>query len=155
MSILGLAGTLTYRILFSRFSAFAVSQIYDETTYRTSRFPMLFFDQTPVGRIITRFSSDYGSVFRLFGGPIAEFVALIFDLLAMIILITVASPYYLIVMTVIFISHYLVYRSQIENLRRLRRCTSRLRSPSIAHFSETTQGVSLIRLFLKQNIFML
>lgn len=154
MSTFGLTGTFIYRIFFSRFSSLAVSQIYDETTFRTSRFPIEFFDRTPVGRITTRFSSDYGSVFRLFGGPIAEFVALIFDLLSMIILLTVASPYYILIMLVVFISHYFIYRTQIAKLRELRRETSRYRSPSIAHFSESAQGVSLIRLFLKQRIFL-
>ncbi|MFX5709747.1 ABC transporter transmembrane domain-containing protein, partial [Acinetobacter baumannii] len=79
----------------SRLSADAVSRVYDETTMRTSRLPMSFFDQNPSGRVMTRFTSDYNNIFRIFGGPIAEFITLVFDLVAMTALITLASPWLL------------------------------------------------------------
>ncbi|RYZ68906.1 MAG: hypothetical protein EOP05_15645, partial [Proteobacteria bacterium] len=75
MTATGFVFTAFYRVIFSRISAAAVSRLYDEVTLRTSRQPIQFFDQNPVGRIVTRFSSDYGNVFRLFGGPLAEFFA--------------------------------------------------------------------------------
>lgn len=153
MSILGFCFILIFRVLFSRLSALAVSQIYDETTYRTSRQPMSFFDSTPAGRIITRFSSDYGNVFRLFGGPLAELFAIIFDLISMIVLITIASPAYLPVVLLIGILDYGIYKLNIHRLRESRRNLSMSRSPSIAHFAETAQGASTIRSFVKQKSF--
>jgi ABC-type multidrug transport system fused ATPase/permease subunit len=143
-----------YRIVFSRMSAFAVSRIYDETTLRTSRQPIQFFDQNPVGRIVTRFSSDYSNVFRLFGGPLAEFCSIIFDLLSMIILVCVASPYYIPIIIAIGFVNYKIYRLNRDRLRVERRELSASRSPSIAHFSETTQGASVIRVFARQNVFL-
>lgn len=153
MSILGFCFILIFRVLFSRLSAQAVSQIYDETTFRTSRQPMSFFDSTPAGRIITRFSSDYGNVFRLFGGPLAELFAIIFDLISMAILITIASPSFLPVVILIAILDYGIYRLNIQRLRESRRNLSMSRSPSIAHFAETAQGASTIRSFVKQKSF--
>jgi len=155
----GMAGagflmTLSFRVIFSRLSAQAVSQIYDEVTLRTSRFPMSFFDTTPAGRVITRFSSDYGNVFRLFGGPLAEFTSIIFDLTAMVVLITLASPLYLLFVLGIAVLYYLVYRLNREKLRHARRELTASRSPSIAHFAETTQGASTIRAFRRQESFM-
>lgn len=154
MAIIGFVLTLTFRVSFSRLSAKAISQIYDEVTLRTSRLPMSFFDATPAGRIITRFSSDYGNVFRLFGGPLAEFFSIIFDLTVMIFLITVASPYYLIFVMTVAVLYYAVYRLNRKNLRQARRDLSASRSPSIAHFAETTQGASTIRSFRRQESFM-
>ena len=153
MNITGLVLGLTFRIGFSVISARAVSQIYDETTFRTSRFPMSFFDRTPTGRIVTRFSSDYGSVFRLFGGPLAEFLSILMDLVGMVFLIALASPYYLPAIVFVGLLNYLVYRFNQGRLRESRRVLSASRSPSIAHFSETTQGSVTIRSFNRENAF--
>lgn len=153
MVVLGFFLTVLFRIMFSRLSAQAVSQIYDEVTWRTSRFPMSFFDKTPAGRVITRFSSDYGNVFRLFGGPLAEFIAIVFDLSVMIALIGIASPYFLIFVGLIILINYFVYRWNRNPLRIVRRQLSSSRSPSIAHFAETAQGASTIRSFAKEDSF--
>lgn len=153
MALTGFAFSVYFRIGFSRLSAKAISSFYDEVTLRTSRLPMAFFDTTPAGRIITRFSSDYGNVFRLFGGPLAEFISIIFDIIMMILLITIANPYYLIFVLFIGVLNFLVYKANQEKLRKARRELSASRSPSIAHFAETTQGASSIRTFRKQKSF--
>jgi len=153
LTLLGFSFVLIFRVLFSRLSAQAVSQIYDETTYRTSRRPMSFFDSTPAGRIITRFSSDYGNVFRLFGGPLAELFAIIFDIIAMFILIAFASPLYIPVVFLIAAVDYGIFKINAHRLREARRALSASRSPSIAHFAETAQGASTIRSFIKQHSF--
>lgn len=137
--------TLVYRTLFSSLSALAVSRIYDETTYRVSRFPISFFESQPVGKITTRFSSDYGNVFRLFGGPLAEFLAILFDLISIVILMVLIHPYFL--FTIIF-SAAVYYLLLVKNQSRLRECRRELsshRAPSISHFSETVQGSTTIR----------
>lgn len=153
MTLTGFVLAMTFRVGFSRLSAMAVSHFYDETTMRASRYPMSFFDATPAGRIITRFSSDYGNIFRLFGGPLAEFLNIIFDLVCMVFLISIASPYYLPIVAVIALFNYVVYRLNREKLRTERRETSRNRSPSIAHFAESSQGASSIRTYQKQRSF--
>lgn len=153
MAVFGFLMTLFYRVTFSRLSAQAISIFYDEVTLRTSRLPMSFFDHTPTGRIVTRFSSDYGNVFRLFGGPLAEFISIIFDLTMMIILITVANPIYLVFVVFIGFMNFIIYRLNQSKLRSSRRELSASRSPSIAHFAETTQGASTIRSFRRQKSF--
>ncbi|WP_246845074.1 ABC transporter ATP-binding protein [Bdellovibrio sp. NC01] len=153
MAVTGFVMTLIYRVGFSRLSAQAISSFYDEVTLRTSRLPMSFFDNTPAGRIITRFSSDYGNVFRLFGGPLAEFLAIIFDLIMMVILITLANPIYLLFVIFVGVMNFIVYKLNQTRLRQARRDLSASRSPSIAHFAETTQGASTIRSFRRQSSF--
>ena len=153
MTGLGFLMTLIFRTIFSRLSAQAVSMIHDEVTLRTSRYPLRFFDTTPAGRIITRFSSDYGNMFRYFGGPLAEFISIIMDLFLMVILIGIASPIFLIFVVFILILNFSVYRWNRDRLRKVRRELSASRSPSIAHFAETTQGASTIRSFLRQTSF--
>jgi ABC-type multidrug transport system fused ATPase/permease subunit len=153
ITFIGFCFTAIFRIRFSRLSARAVSTLYDETTFRISRAPMSFFDSNPLGRIMTRFSSDYGNVFRLFGGPLAEFFSIVFDLLAFVILMTLVHPSFLILTLLYIASTWLVYFFNRDRLRLARRELSRQRGPSIAHFAETVQGAVNIRLFEKESLF--
>ncbi len=146
MCAVGFAFTLFFRILFSRYSAYAVSSIYDWVTFKTSRFPIRFFDENPAGRIITRFSSDYGTVFRLFGGPLAEFLSIIFDLICILILIVASSYYFAIPLVFIIFLNLFIYKKNIHKLRNERRALSASRSPSISHFAESTQGATTIKI---------
>lgn len=150
---ISLVMTLIYRTSFSRLSSLAVSRLYDETTYRVSRFPMAYFDQTPVGKITTRFSSDYGNVFRLFGGPLAEFLSILFDLISIIIIMSLTNTYFLLSLSLAGFGFYFILKFNQKKLRTLRRDMSVLRAPSIAHFSETIQGSLTIRLNQKENLF--
>lgn len=149
MSAVGFVLTSLFRVIFSRYSALAISSIYDRVTFRTSQFPMRFFDVTPAGRIITRFSSDYGTVFRLFGGPLAEFLSIVFDLFVIIILILTSSLYFVFPLSFIIFMNFIIYRRNILKLRNDRRSLSGLRAPSIAHFAETAQGSTIIRIYDK------
>ena len=149
----GFVVTALFRTTVSRISCYAVSQIYDETTLRVSRAPMTFFDRNPVGRIVTRFSSDYNNLFRIFGGPITEFAQLVFDLIAMAILVAVASPWLVPFWILLAGMSFGLYRLQVQALRVERRELSARRSPSIAHFAETAQGASTIRAFGREDTF--
>lgn len=145
--------TLVFRTLFSSLSALAVSRIYDETTYRVSRFPISFFENQPVGKITTRFSSDYGNVFRLFGGPLAEFLSILFDLVSIVMLLFLIHPYFLVTIAISFGIYYFLLVKNQSKLRKSRRELSTLRAPSISHFSETVQGSTIIRQNSKERTF--
>lgn len=153
MCALGFSFTLVFRILFSRYSAYAVSSIYDWVTFKTSRFPIRFFDENPAGRIITRFSSDYGTVFRLFGGPLAEFLSIIFDLVCILILIVASSYYFIVPLVIIIFLNLVIYKKNIHKLRGERRALSASRSPSISHFAESTQGATTIKISGRSDTF--
>ena len=152
-TVLGFILTLVFRVGFSRSSARSVSLLYDEVTLRTSRFSMNFFDVTPVGRIVTRFSSDYGNVFRIFGGPISEFIALIYDIIAIFVLVAVTSPFFLPLFGGVALLNYVLFRMNRDALRKNRRDMSYLRGPSISHFSETAQGAGSVRVYSRLKSF--
>lgn len=153
LSVAGFFMVWFFRVYFSRVSSLSVSQLYDEVTLRTSRYPMSFFDNTPSGRIVTRFSSDYGNVFRLFGGPLAEFFSILFDLISMILLAVYSNKLFIIIVILFGSLNFLLYRMNQKRMRQARRQLSASRSPSIAHFSESAHGASLIRIFDKLQVF--
>lgn len=153
ITLISFALSLTYRLFFSSLSAISVSRIYDETTYRVSRFAMSFFENQPVGKITTRFSSDYGNAFRLFGGPLAEFLSILFDLISILVLMILIHPYFVITFGVSSLVYYVLLIRNQGQLRETRRNLSSLRAPSISHFSETVQGATVIRQNLKSESF--
>lgn len=135
-----------YRIMLSRLSSYAISKIYDETTLRVSRFPLSFFDHQPAGKITSRFSSDYGNLFRLFGGPLAEFLSIIFDVIAIVIITISIHPFFAIPLCVATLFFFAIHKYNQQALRKARSDVSVLRAPSVAHFSETVQGATNIKL---------
>ena len=153
LTTVGFFANTVFRVGISRLGTHAISRLYDEVTLRTSRFPMSFYDRTPIGRIITRFSSDYSAVFRMAGGPMGEFFCIVFDLFFAMIFISLASPFYAPLVLFTVLVNYLVWRFNKEGLRQERRASSAARGPSIAHFNETTQGSSSIRVFGKSESF--
>lgn len=154
LSGLGFFGNLLFRIPFTRIGALGVSRIYDAVTYATSRLPQSFFDRTPVGRIVSRFSSDYGAVIRMAGGPLGEFCTIVFDLAIITAFIGAANPLFLPLVVVTIALNLVVFKLNRNAMREARRNLSRERAPSIAHFAETSQGHSSIRLYTKENSFL-
>ena len=153
VTVSGFALTLIFRAMVSRISSRAVSLFYDEVTLRASRYPIRFYDVHPAGRVVTRFSSDYGNVFRFFGGPLADFLSTCFDLICMIILVGIAHPVFLPFFFALFGMYWVVYNKNHESLRAVRRELHASRSPTIAHFAETVQGSTSIRIFSRQQTF--
>lgn len=152
-SFLGLFLSIIFRVTVSRMGTHSAAIFYDETTLRVSRFPMTFFDTNPVGRIITRFSSDYSAITRMSGGPLTEVLSISFDLILYFTLIVIASPYFLPILLLSIFLNYFVYRLNKFKIRKERREVSNIRGPALAHFAETVQGAKIIRIFGKDMSF--
>ena len=75
---------------------------------------MQFIESTPISRIINRFSKDMAS--SEFQVPVSmkDVVYCTFDLLAIVILISIATPLYLVVLVPLF---FIYVFSQVINLR--------------------------------------
>lgn len=143
-----------FRVFISRVGSHAVSRLYDELTFHTSRLPISFFDSTPAGRIMTRFGSDYASIFRMAGGPLGEFLCLVFDLIAISLLAVLANVYFGFVILLLLVLNAVSYKIFNQRLRKERRELARSRSPSVALFSETYQGTRVIKSFKRESSFL-
>lgn len=147
MLVIGFIINVAFRVTIARVGILAVSTLYDKTTRNISRQPMTFFDRTPVGRILSRFSGDYGALFRMAGGPMGEFLCQIFDLILIFACMWLASPYFLPFLFLTLVTNLWIYSHNRSRLREERRRVSVTRAPAIAHFSETVQGSGTIRIF--------
>lgn len=114
-----------------------------------------FFDSTPIGRIMNRFSKDIEAVDQELT-PFVEgaFVSLV-QCLSTVILIAYITPGFLVVAIFIGFLYYLVGYFYMAGSRELKRFESVSRSPIHQHFSETLVGITTIRAFGDERRFML
>ncbi|KAJ2994746.1 hypothetical protein NUW58_g1475 [Xylaria curta] len=117
------------------------------------RAPMSFFDTTPAGRILNRFSSD---IYRL-----DEVLARTFNMLFVnfarsgftLIIISVGTPAFVSLIIPVSAVYYWVQRYYLRTSRELKRLDSVSRSPMYAHFQESLGGTSTIRAYRQQGRF--
>ncbi|THD21067.1 Multidrug resistance associated protein 7 [Fasciola hepatica] len=104
-----------------------------------------FFDRTPQGRILNRFSSDVNTVDDSLPFILNIFLACIAGLIGVVVITCLSLPLLLSVvlpLTFAFWSVQRVYRCASRDLKRLSSVT---RSPLYAHFSDTISGLAVIR----------
>ncbi|KAH7326381.1 P-loop containing nucleoside triphosphate hydrolase protein [Stachybotrys elegans] len=117
------------------------------------RSPMSFFDTTPAGRILNRFSSD---IYR-----VDEVLARVFNMLFVnlaksgftLVVISVTTPAFVSLIIPLSLTYYLIQRYYLRTSRELKRLDSVTRSPIYAHFQESLGGVSTIRAYRQQHRF--
>ncbi|XP_030828521.1 ATP-binding cassette sub-family C member 8 [Strongylocentrotus purpuratus] len=115
--------------------------------------PMRFFDTTPTGRILNRFSTDTQYIDLRLLQTIRTIVNLLSQMISSIIVIVTVSFYFLSFMVPIVIGFIYLLVYYIITSRELQRCESVTRSPIFAHFSETLGGLPTIRAFQDEKRF--
>lgn len=119
------------------------------------RSPMSFFDTTPAGRILNRFSSDIYKV--------DEVLARTFNMLFVnvaksgftLAVISFTTPAFIGVIVPIGVMYLCIQRYYLRSSRELKRLDSVSRSPIYAHFQESLGGISTIRAYRQQQRFLL
>ncbi|KAG0271976.1 hypothetical protein BGZ95_000148 [Linnemannia exigua] len=109
------------------------------------RLPMSFFDTTPLGRIVNRFSSDiYAADDSLPFGFMGVMMGLL-SVVGSLIVIGSGTPIFLSLVPPLTVIFSMIQVYYIASSRSLKRIDSVSRSPIYQHFSETLTGVSTIR----------
>lgn len=153
------AGFIGFRILFIFYMGIRASRrVFEKVLHKILRAKLRFFDSTPIGRIMNRFSKDIESVdqelIAFADGAVSCVVSVLFTLL----MISFITPGFLIFAALILGMYYLVAVFYLSSSRELKRFDSITKSPIHQHFSETLVGVSTIRAygterrFLQENL---
>ncbi|KAG7325289.1 hypothetical protein KOW79_011605 [Hemibagrus wyckioides] len=109
--------------------------------------PQSFFDTTPIGRIINRFSKDIYVIDEALPSTILMFLGTFFTSLSTVIVIISSTPIFAVVIGPLALIYFFVQRFYVATSRQLKRLESVSRSPIYSHFSETITGTSVIRAF--------
>ncbi|KAG0250871.1 hypothetical protein BGZ95_007057, partial [Linnemannia exigua] len=109
------------------------------------RMPMNFFDTTPLGRILNRFSSDIFSIDELICWTFYDMFLFGASVIGSLVVIATTTPVFLAIVPPVFVTYVFVMSYYIAASRAFKRIESVARSPMYQHFSETLSGVSTIR----------
>ncbi|KAK2536899.1 Abcc3 [Columba livia] len=115
--------------------------------------PQSFYDTTPTGRIINRFSKDIYVIDEVIPPTILMFLGTFFTSLSTMIVIIASTPLFAVVIVPLAILYYFVQRFYVATSRQLKRLESVSRSPIYSHFSETVSGASVIRAYRRVKSF--
>ncbi|NWW91047.1 MRP3 protein, partial [Rhynochetos jubatus] len=115
--------------------------------------PQSFYDTTPTGRIINRFSKDIYVIDEVIPPTILMFLGTFFTSLSTMIVIIASTPLFAVVIVPLAILYFFVQRFYVATSRQLKRLESVSRSPIYSHFSETISGASVIRAYRRVKSF--
>uniref|UniRef100_A0A8C7QMM9 Multidrug resistance-associated protein 3 n=1 Tax=Oncorhynchus mykiss TaxID=8022 RepID=A0A8C7QMM9_ONCMY len=117
--------------------------------------PQSFFDTTPIGRVINRFSKDIYVIDEALPSTVLMFLGTFFSSLSTMIVIVASTPIFAVVIAPLTFIYVFVQRFYVATSRQLKRLESVTRSPIYSHFSETVTGSSVIRAYGRHDAFVL
>jgi ABC-type multidrug transport system fused ATPase/permease subunit len=125
----------------------ASRRVHESLIQKVTHAKFRFFDQTPLGQLMNRFSKDIESVDQEVA-PVAIGVVHCFaSIVTIVILISIITPAFLIAASIISVLYFLIGRFYINSSRDLKRLESVHRSPLYQQFGETLSGMTTIRAY--------
>ncbi|CAL5361622.1 unnamed protein product [Camellia sinensis] len=142
--------TLTRAFSFAFGGLRAAIQVHDRLLNKLMDAPINFFDQTPSGRILNRFSSDLYTIDDALPFILNSLLAKFVGLLGIAIVLSYVQVMFLLLLLPFW---YIYSKLQKSTSRELRRLDGVSRSPIYASFTETLDGSSTIRAFKSERLF--
>jgi ABC-type multidrug transport system fused ATPase/permease subunit len=121
--------------------------LYVELLRRVFRAPLRFFDTTPIGRILNRFSKDFETIDSDIPDNFLNFVIQWVIIISGLMTVSSVLPIFLVPMLIVAIVNIYLGVMYVSTSRELKRMESVSRSPLFSNFTETIVGVATIRSF--------
>ena len=113
-----------------------------------------YFDITPIGRILNRFSKDLDQVDSHLPDFFLNMLQNSFHVLAIAVMCIASTPYFVVVMVPLSALYYFIQDQFRKTSRELKRLEGVTRSPLYTLFGELLVGLSTVRAFGRQDSFM-
>ncbi|KAM9491700.1 ATP-binding cassette sub-family C member 10-like [Salvelinus alpinus] len=123
----------------------AASVVHNKLLDTVLKATVTFFDTTPLGRVLNRFSSDLYSVDDTLPFFLNILLTNIFGLLGMLVVMSYSLPWFLVALLPLGLLYHCTQRFYRHTSRDLKRLCSLTLSPVYSHFSETLSGLGTIR----------
>nr|CAD7444835.1 unnamed protein product [Timema bartmani] len=132
---------------------FAAKVLHEALLKGVLRTPLWFFDTTPVGRILGRFSKDVDVLDTSLPQQISDWVYCFYEVVATLFVISYSTPIFITIIVPIGVIYYFIQRFYVATSRQLKRLESISRSPIYSHFGESVTGAPTIRAYRVQDRF--
>uniref|UniRef100_A0A8B9P1J9 Multidrug resistance-associated protein 1 n=1 Tax=Apteryx owenii TaxID=8824 RepID=A0A8B9P1J9_APTOW len=142
-----------YSMVVSIGGIFASRHLHINLLHNVLRSPMSFFERTPSGNLVNRFSKEMDTIDSTIPPIIKMFMGSTFNVIGACIIILLATPIAAVIIPPLGLVYLFVQRFYVATSRQLKRLESVSRSPVYSHFNETLLGVSVIRAFEEQKRF--
>ena len=131
----------------------AAKNLHEQLLAKVMKFPMSFFDTTPSGRIINRFSGDTETLDIVLPGILIQFLGCITSIITTLAIVCAATGWFTLALPPIMFIYISVQRFYIPACRELQRIESVSRSPIYTGLGEAVNGVETIRAFRQEKHF--
>lgn len=138
---------------FTNFTVKASCSLHDKVFYKILHCPMAFFDTTPSGRIINRFSKDTDEMDVRLPFNAENFLQQILVFTFIVVTIAAVFPYLLIAVAILGGIFALFIRRFQGSIRELKRIENVSKSPWFSHITSSIHGLSTIQAYNKTNDF--
>lgn len=128
-------------------------QIHKRLMESVTRAKFKFFDVTPLGQLMNRFSKDLEAVDQEVAPIAIGVMSCALAILVTVVLITVITPGFLIAGIFISALYFFVGKFYLRSSRDLKRLESVQRSPLFQQFGETLSGITTIRAYGEERRF--
>lgn len=147
LSVISLLFLCLENYTFSYGGVQAARELHKNMLKSVTKAPVAFFDVTPVGRIMNRFSQDMEVIDKLLPFTLHDFSYKLWKTVAILVLISVLTTYFGVVLLPIFFVFHLLQKYYRRTSQQLKRMDNTSKSPVFAFFSQAMDGLETIRAF--------
>ncbi|EMR09579.1 hypothetical protein PNEG_02165 [Pneumocystis murina B123] len=133
----------------------ASTKMHYKAIHRVLRLPMSFFDTTPLGRIINRFTKDIRILDIALSDSYLMFLVTLSFIISIFILIIILLHYFFIALICLMSLFFILMSFYRASSREIKRLDSLQKSNLYSQISETLTGLPIIRAYEKQSKFKL
>ncbi|KAI8803437.1 P-loop containing nucleoside triphosphate hydrolase protein [Cladochytrium replicatum] len=137
--------SLGFVVVFS--TALAAQRLHDRALESVLRANMRFFESTPLGRLINRFSRDLDTIDTMLAESTRGLLFAGSLVISSLLTVAVVFPAYIGAFLPLCVVYYFLQGFYRTTARELKRMDSVTRSPIMAHYTETLTGLTTIRAY--------